>query len=105
MAANPGHAIFDLAVRRNGERATITLTGELDLSGVDALRSCTDLVLEHPVDLVLDLRHLSFCDVAGLEALLAVRHAAQASGHTVQLLSPPRCLQRVLHILDLDDTF
>ena len=58
------------SVRWDGTVATVTVTGELDLTTATGLtRRLLAVAAEHPQRLVLDLSGLVFVDVAGARAL------------------------------------
>jgi anti-anti-sigma factor len=62
-------------------RATLTLTGELDLDGAPRLHALlADCLARHPRLLVVDLWDLLFCDCAGLNLLLEAKATAKARG-------------------------
>ncbi|GAB3980368.1 hypothetical protein GCM10029978_078240 [Actinoallomurus acanthiterrae] len=56
-------------------RLVLTATGDLDLrAGSELLAAVTDLLKDHPADLILDLRGLTFWDTAGMASLSSVQH-------------------------------
>jgi anti-anti-sigma factor len=66
-------------VRWDGAIATITITGELDITTAVGLKTCLLAVGDgHPERLVLDLDGLVFVDVAGARALDEVYHLLEA---------------------------
>jgi anti-sigma B factor antagonist len=99
-------AAFNVRVVRARAVATITLAGELDLNGMSAVESCTaSLKGRRPLDVVIDVSRVTFCDAAGLSALLSLRDAVLQSGHRVQLVDPPYCLSRMLRLLGMENCF
>jgi anti-anti-sigma factor len=99
-------AAFDVRVERDRALATVVLVGELDLTGTVAVESCAaSLVSGRPLDVVVDASGLTFCDAAGLSALLKLRDAIRQSGHHVRLIDPSHCLSRMLRLLDMEDCF
>ena len=67
----PGHqSPIQTSVRWHGVVATVTVTGELDLTTAAGLTGrLLAVAAEHPERLVLDLSGLVFVDVAGARAL------------------------------------
>ncbi|MFI1990985.1 STAS domain-containing protein [Actinoplanes sp. NPDC020271] len=70
------------------DHCTVTLTGELDLLTAPVLVQLlnTATSVRH---LSLDMAQLSFCDLAGLRALLQVYQAAGERGGTLAIRNPP----------------
>jgi anti-anti-sigma factor len=68
--------------------AVLLLGGELDISTAPILRRSVDsIVSPHLRAVTLDLRDMTFVDVAGLRALLDAKRAATAVGATFHLRS------------------
>ena len=76
----------------------VTLTGELDLSTVPALRGCL-APLEGRV--IVDLRGVSFLDSSGIGALVAARKALSNRGGDLTLRAPSSRVRRVLELTGL----
>jgi anti-sigma B factor antagonist len=93
---------FAVAVTSGRTRTVVRPVGELDLSTADQLESSLDDVLRTGTsEVVLDLRHLQFCDAAGLHVFLRVRRRAQHHGTRLWLERPTRTVRRVLEISEL----
>lgn len=76
-----------------------SLTGDLDLDGLERVRPSLETVLRTGATLVvLDLEQLGFCDSSGLNLLLALRLEAEAAGTALRLGAPPRQLLRLLEL-------
>jgi len=74
-----GRAPLQIGVIWEGVIATVTVSGELDLTSAPRLTECLLKVGEtHPERLVLDLSGLVFVDVAGARALDASYQALEA---------------------------
>jgi len=56
-------------------------------------------------NVIIDLRHLEFCDATGLKALLDATHRIEALGSCVTLSHPPPNFERLLSICGLDGQF
>jgi anti-sigma B factor antagonist len=54
------------------------------------------------VDVVIDLTHLRFIDVSGLNVLIQAARRARAAGGTLVLREPSRHVRRLLGVLGLD---
>ena len=75
-------------VRWDGAAATVTVTGELDITTAGTLTRCLLAVAaRHPERLILDLGGLVFTDVAGARALDSA-HALLQSGCPVVFRQP-----------------
>ncbi|MFI8521111.1 STAS domain-containing protein [Streptomyces sp. NPDC085481] len=79
----------------------VRVRGDMDLDHAEELRaSLMAAVAEAPrgADIVVDLRHSSFCDSSGLNALLAARQEATESGHRLRLAAPSHQMVRLLEL-------
>jgi anti-anti-sigma factor len=68
------------AVRSEFDRATVTLTGELDIATVGKFESSLTEAEQMSSTVVLDLRGLEFIDCAGLHSFISARKRITASG-------------------------
>ena len=88
----------DLAVVNLPPECLVAVTGELDLAGAPALAGALR-GLDRSGELVtLDLRALTFMDVAGLRAVLEARRCACETGRQLQILRPRDAAARVLEL-------
>ena len=91
--------LLDLGTVADGQ-VVVHLAGELDLAQADAVRRI--LVAEAQTSrVVVDLAELSFIDLGGVRALHAAQRAASECGSTLLLVSPPRCLKRLVRLMEL----
>lgn len=92
----------DLTVRFLDDRVVVGVRGELDLATAPALSELLAGLAGGHVDVELDLRHLTFLDGTGAEALV---HAALTMGgrHEVVLRSPTPPVARLLAVLSVTD--
>ena len=68
----PTVGVLDARLSREGETATLTLAGELDLAGVDAARERLGEAIEiESARVVIDLSELTFIDSTGISFLLS----------------------------------
>ncbi|MGW0662910.1 STAS domain-containing protein [Streptodolium elevatio] len=89
---------LEMRTEHDPERAVVHLAGEIDQDNAAHLRSALDRALNRrPSGLHLDAAGVSFCDSAGLHALLRVRDHAQHAGVALTL-TPSRQLKRLLQI-------
>ena len=86
-----------------GRYVVITIGGELDMTAAPALAEYLTAVLGRQAgrDVILDVRGVSFADVAGLRALLAADCTVKDSGGSLRLAGAPRQLRRALAITGL----
>jgi len=91
-----------VAVRRAGGVAVAVLRGEYDLGNAPALRrQLVDVLRQRPVGVVIDLSQVSFCDLACIRTLVALRRRAEALGAWIRLAAPPPLLCRMLDLTGL----
>ncbi|MFJ1733435.1 STAS domain-containing protein [Streptomyces sp. NPDC088254] len=83
--------------------AIATVAGDVDMDTADTLRrKASEIVQQRCPHLVLDLSQVSFCDSAGLSALIGLWHAAQAVGGALRLANVPDRLMRMLVLTGVD---
>ncbi|MFF1327072.1 STAS domain-containing protein [Streptomyces sp. NPDC058298] len=81
-------------------RALITLAGEIDLATAPLLCSALTTCVHDGIRTVdVDLTAVTFCDVSGLNAFLALSQLATDAGTVLQLHYPPRTLARIMEIV------
>jgi anti-anti-sigma factor len=90
---------------RDGGTVTITLSGELDVANVEVLEASTDGLLD-AVEIVLDLRAVTFLDSVVLGRLVRLHQDAEAAGATMRLVVDDASMTRtLLRITGLDQVF
>jgi stage II sporulation protein AA (anti-sigma F factor antagonist) len=90
-----GHLSVESAVE--GRTARLTLAGELDLSGVDAIAEKLDEFAEGDLDaVVIDASGLTFLDSSGLRALLSGREQLREKGIELRVADASAAVTRVL---------
>ncbi|MEV0400226.1 ATP-binding protein [Actinoallomurus sp. NPDC050550] len=78
-------------------RLVVTATGDLDLrAGSELLATVTDLLKDHPADLILDLRGLAFWDTAGMASVSSVQHHVDQDPAASVTIVGPEALHRRL---------
>jgi anti-sigma B factor antagonist len=86
-----------------GQVAVVTLPVEIDVTNADAVREDLLAVLNHgAVLLVADLSNTTFCDSAGVSALVRTFTRAAASASAMRLVVSTPAVQRVLSITGVD---
>ncbi|MEU6624166.1 STAS domain-containing protein [Streptomyces litmocidini] len=86
----------------------IRVIGDMDLNSAEELRTALMRAVEETPpgsEVVVDLRNSSFCDSAGLNALLAARERAWVSGHTFRLAAPSHQMVRLLELTGTEGLF
>jgi anti-sigma B factor antagonist len=78
--------------------------GEVDIEVADQLRAAGVAAVE-PAGLAVDLSAVSFIDSTGLAALIEINNAVQAHGQRLRIVSPSRCVRRILEVTGLNPAF
>ncbi|BCY09940.1 STAS domain-containing protein [Actinoplanes sp. L3-i22] len=90
-----------VAVRHDGDRTTVTVTGELDLlSGPPLMRLLEDALDDSVKQLDVAAAQLDFVDVAGVRVLLAAHRLAVERGVELRLCDPPPHVVWLLRVID-----
>jgi anti-anti-sigma factor len=86
-----------------GQTAVVRLPAEIDLTIADDLREALLSVLNQGAcGLIADMTVTTFCDSAGITALVRAARRASASGATMRLAVTASSLLRVLTMLGVD---
>jgi anti-sigma B factor antagonist len=102
---SPAWQPFSVTVSSDGDRSTVALRGELDLSGVDRARQAIEQAEANPSPLlVLDLSELEFIDSTGLEVMLRAARRAHDSGRRLIVARPSRYVRRLLEMTAIDQS-
>jgi anti-sigma B factor antagonist len=90
-------------IRWDGDEASVSLVGELDLSTAAQVESALAEAEEKaPARLELDLRGLTFMDSTGLRVVLAADGRARKEGRRLEVVPGPPQVHRVFRIALLD---
>jgi anti-sigma B factor antagonist len=82
----------------------LTLTGDIDLATAGTVRAAVRRCLgERPARLLLDLRSVGFCDVAGVRALQWARREAAAIPAEFGIIAPRPPVIRIFTLMDAGD--
>lgn len=86
-----------------GQVAVVTLPAEIDVTNADTVRDELSAVLDQGAAmLVADLGRTSFCDSAGVSALVRTFRRASSGGQRMRLVVATPAVQRVLSITGVD---
>jgi anti-sigma B factor antagonist len=97
----PAGPHFAVEHRRFGDRAVVTVSGELDIATVPQLYAVLAIAVgPRPAALWIDLSATTFIDSSGLHALFEAR---RRFGGALAIICPPR-VRRVFEIVGLDTT-
>ncbi|MEU9920193.1 STAS domain-containing protein [Streptomyces griseoluteus] len=90
----------------SGNRNRVTVRGELDLVSGDQIRPrLVEALTASSNRLELDLSGLSFCDCAGLNVLLELRHRALRQGKAVTIQAVSPVVDRLLDLTGAQELF
>jgi anti-sigma B factor antagonist len=100
----PDQDVLTLSVRRRGDTAVITMSGELDLHSSDRLTGAVaDALATEPRAVEVDAGGIHFADSAGLRALLLARANAVSHSATLRLTAMSAQLSRLLSMTGLQE--
>jgi anti-sigma B factor antagonist len=86
-----------------GEAAVITLPEEIDISNADQVRDdLLTLLNRGPAALIVDMAQTTFCDSAGVNALVRAHKRATADGADMRLIVAAPGVARILAITGVD---
>jgi anti-sigma B factor antagonist len=85
----------------------MSVAGEIDLYTAPKLQSelMTALAGSTPLQLVVDMAGVEFCDSTGMNVLLAAHRRARECGGDLQLASPRSAIRKVLQVTGLESVF
>jgi anti-sigma B factor antagonist len=85
----------------------MSVAGEIDLYTAPKLHSAlmSTLAAGAPVQLVVDMAGVEFCDSTGMNVLLAAQRRAREVGGDLQLASPRPAIKKVLQVTGLESVF
>jgi anti-sigma B factor antagonist len=85
----------------------VALSGEIDLYTAPKLQSelAAALKADHPVQLVVDMAGVDFCDSTGMNVLLAAQRLAREHGGNVELSGPRPAVRKILSVTGLESVF
>jgi anti-anti-sigma factor len=85
--------------------STITVAGEIDIATADKVLQHATPVLNagSGADVVVDLAGVTFCDSAGLNALIQLKKLFAGLGGNFRIINSPMHLRRVLELSGLSE--
>jgi anti-anti-sigma factor len=95
---------FDVESRVDGERAIVTVRGDLDLQVAQRVVAEIEKVEEGaPALLVIDLSGISFLDSSGMGVIAAAQARAVEAGRRIVVVRPPYSVRRAFELSGFDD--
>ena len=90
---------FGVQVHDQSGLTVVSLSGELDVEPAADLRTLFDMLVEdRRVDVLVDLRLLTFCDSVGLSALIHGYHACHTAGGSFGVTGDTGLVSRLLRV-------
>jgi anti-sigma B factor antagonist len=85
----------------------MSLDGEIDLYTAPRLHGelVTVLSAETPVQIVVDMSGVEFCDSTGMNVLLAAHRRAREQGGDLELAAPRPAIRKILEVTGLESVF
>ena len=97
---------LDLSTHSSGDRAVITVAGEVDLESANDLgEHALEALRSVSPHLVLDLAGVTFMDSTGLKVLMTIQRRTALAGGSLALVGVSRTVHRLLSLTGLDQTF
>jgi anti-sigma B factor antagonist len=95
---------FSAQVSQEDGNAVLRVTGDLDLASASRLRTtAAELISAHLHRLTIDLTDLTFADLSGLRALVAVGDDLVIGGAEFRLVGVNDYLLRIIRVADFED--
>jgi anti-anti-sigma factor len=95
---------FRVDTRRSGDGVVLALSGDLDISGEDALEDALEAARTEGGTLTIDLSELHFIDSSGLRVLVRLHNDAVTKGFDYRLIAGPPHVHRTFALCGLDRT-
>jgi anti-sigma B factor antagonist len=85
----------------------MSLAGEIDLYTAPRLHGELVAILsgDEPVQVVVDMSGIEFCDSTGMNVLLAAQRRAREQGGELELAAPRPAVRKVLRVTGLGSVF
>jgi anti-sigma B factor antagonist len=101
------HVELKVSTRSQGGRTVMSLGGEIDLYTAPRLHGELVTVLsgESPVQIVVDMSGVDFCDSTGMNVLLAAHRRAREQGGDLELAAPRPAIRKILQVTGLESVF
>jgi anti-sigma B factor antagonist len=101
------HVELKVSTRSQGGRTIMSLDGEIDLYTAPRLHGELVAILsgDEPVQVVVDMSGIEFCDSTGMNVLLAAQRSARERGGDLELAAPRPAVRKVLQVTGLESVF
>ena len=101
------HVELKVSTRSQGSRTIMSLGGEIDLYTAPRLHGelVTLLSGDSPVQVIVDMSGVEFCDSTGMNVLLAAHRKAREQGGDLELASPRPAIKKILQVTGLESVF
>ena len=88
-------------IQRTGQHAVITLPAEIDAVNADQIRQALEAALgQHAPVLIINMSQTTFCDSAGVNAIIDTYNQATAAATQLRLVAPG--VMRILTLVGVD---
>jgi anti-sigma B factor antagonist len=96
-----------VSTRSQGSRTIMSLGGEIDLYTAPRLHGELFSVLsgDSPVQVIVDMSGVEFCDSTGMNVLLAAHRKAREQGGDLELAAPRPAIRKILQVTGLESVF
>jgi anti-sigma B factor antagonist len=96
-----------VSTRSQGDHTVMSVIGEIDLYTAPRLHGelVTALAGGGPVQLVVDMSGVEFCDSTGMNVLLAAQRRARERGGDLELAAPRPTVRKILQVTGLESVF
>jgi anti-sigma B factor antagonist len=101
------HVELKVSTRSQDGRTIMSLGGEIDLYTAPRLHGELVTVLsgDAPVQVVVDMSGVDFCDSTGMNVLLAAHRRAREQGGDLELAAPRPAVRKILQVTGLESVF
>jgi anti-sigma B factor antagonist len=101
------HVELKVSTRSQGSRTIMSLGGEIDLYTAPRLHGelVTLLSGDSPVQVIVDMSGVEFCDSTGMNVLLAAHRKAREQGGDLELAAPRPAIRKILQVTGLESVF
>jgi len=96
-----------VSCKSQGNHTVMSVSGEIDLYTAPRLHGelATVLAGTAPVQLVVDMSGVEFCDSTGMNVLLAAHRRAREQGGNLELACPQPAVRKILQVTGLETVF
>lgn len=107
QAGKVRHVELKVSVRSQNDCTVVSVSGEIDLYTSPRLHGelAAALAESGPVQIVVDMSGVGFCDSTGMNVLLAAQRRAQERGGDLELAAPRPAVRKILQVTGLESVF